>query len=227
VGVDLLREPAPSGHIPSPRPTNLLHSLLPMPELILASTSAIRATLMERARLPIRLVPPRVDEVAVKATLAADSTSPRDTADALAELKALKVSYRQPGALVIGCDQVLDLKGSIFDKPTDRDQALAQLQQLSGQTHRLHSAAVICEDARPVWRHVGVVRVTMRSLSPNFISDYLDRNWPDIGGSVGVYRLEEEGAQLVSRIDGSYFHVLGLPLLEIIDYLMLRGILRT
>jgi len=190
---------------------------------ILASGSEIRARLLRNAAVAVEVIKPRVDEDSVKAALLAEQASPRDIADALAEMKARKVSDKHPSALVLGCDQVLDHGGAILSKPASRDEALVQLQALRGQRHQLLSAAVICEDGRPVWRHVGVVRMLMRDASDAYLHGYLDRNWPGVGDSVGAYKLEEEGVRLFSRVEGDYFTVLGLPLLEILAYLTLRG----
>ncbi len=191
--------------------------------IILASGSAIRSQLLHQARVPHRLVVARVDEEMIKASLLAEGAPPRDIADALAGLKAQKVSEKNPGALVIGCDQVLDHKGQIFDKPTSAEGALAQLKSLRGDLHSLLSAAVICENGKPVWRHIGQVRLRMREASDAYLEDYVARNWNSIQHAVGAYKLEEEGVRLFSRIDGDYFNVLGMPLLEILNYLTQRG----
>lgn len=195
--------------------------------VILASGSAIRRTLLAASGLRFECLAPRIDEAAVRAALAADHVAPRDQADALAEMKALKVADRHPGAMVIGCDQVLDLDGSVLAKPESPEALRGQLALLSGRSHKLHSAAVICEEARPVWRHVGTARLTMHRLSAAFIADYVDRNWESVRHCVGGYRLEAEGVRLFSRLDGGYHDVLGLPLVELLSYLTLRGVLET
>jgi septum formation protein len=127
--------------------------------------------------------------------------------------------------LVIGCDQVLALNQTIFAKPENPHDALTQLKTLRGQKHQLLSAAVIYADGKPQWRHVGVVRLHMRDASDGYLADYVDRNWDSIRHSVGGYKLEEEGVRLFSRIEGDYFNVLGLPLLDLLSYLTLRGTL--
>ncbi|NNE50811.1 MAG: septum formation protein Maf [Sulfitobacter sp.] len=199
---------------------------MPQP-IILASGSEIRAQLLRQAGLAFDIVKPRIDEELVKHALLAEGTSPRDIADALAELKARKVSEKHPGALVLGSDQVLDYAGKMLSKPADIDAARKQLRSLRGDRHSLLSAAVICEDGQPIWRHVGQVRLRMREISDDYLEDYLTRNWDSVRHAVGCYKLEEEGVRLFSNIQGDYFHVLGLPLIELLNYLILRGELAT
>ena len=198
-----------------------------MPDLILASGSAIRAELLTNAGVPFTTAKAAVDEEMIKQSLMAEGVRPRDISDALAEAKAQRVGVKEPAALTLGCDQILDLDGTVFSKPESREQAADQLSRLSGKTHRLRSAAVIYHDVQPVWRFVGEVRMTMRPLSPAYVSDYLDRNWPEVGSSVGAYRIEEEGSRLFSRIDGDYFSILGLPLLPLLTFLQDREVIRT
>jgi septum formation protein len=194
-------------------------------DLVLASASAIRAEMLRNAAVPHRIVPARIDEDAVRAALAAENASARDTADALAETKARKAAHKEPGALVLGCDQILACDREVFIKPDSRDAAAEQIRALSGRTHHLLSAAVLYEDGEPVWRHVGVARLTMRDVGEAYLSEYLDRNWPDVATSVGGYKLEREGVRLFTRIEGDHFTILGLPLLELLNHLTLRGFL--
>jgi len=159
----------------------------------------------------------------MKAALLHAGAGPRDIADALAEAKARKVSLRQPGVLVLGCDQVLAHDGACLSKPTTAVEARAQLDRLRGGLHRLLSAAVLYRDGEPLWRHVDTVRLTMRAASDAYLDAYVARNWDSIRDSVGAYKLEEEGVRLFTRIEGDYFTVLGLPLLDLLSYLTLRG----
>ncbi|MCK8463276.1 Maf family nucleotide pyrophosphatase [Aliiroseovarius sp. S1339] len=191
--------------------------------LILASASEIRAQLLRNAAVEIDTQPARIDEDTIRASLEAEGASPRDLADALAEFKARKISEKNPGHLVLGCDQVAELGGAVLSKPRDKDEGIAQLTAMSGKTHRLLSAAVLYEDGKPLWRHVGFVRLRMRDLSPGYVESYVVRNWNSIRHAVGAYKLEEEGVRLFAKIDGDYFNVLGLPLTELLSYLILRG----
>ena len=191
--------------------------------LILASGSTTRAQLLQNANIRFEVHPARIDEVMIKQSLEAEQAKPRDVADALAEMKARKVSEKYPGALVLGCDQVLDHGGRILSKPETPDAAGAQLRMLRGGRHMLLSAAVIVEDGKPIWRYVGQVRLMMRAASDSYIEDYVERNWESIRHSVGGYKLEEEGVRLFTRVDGDYFTVLGMPLLELLAYLTARG----
>ncbi|MCR8825467.1 Maf family protein [Pseudosulfitobacter koreensis] len=199
-----------------------------MPQaLILASGSSIRAGMLTQAGVPFEVMKPRVDEESIKAGLLAEDAKPRDIADTLAEIKARKISDKHPGAFVLGCDQVLDHRGTLLSKPETPDQAVSQLIALRGDTHSLLSAAVICEDGKPIWRHIGQVRVRMRDASDGYIQDYVDRNWDSIRHSVGGYKIEEEGVRLMASIEGDYFSVLGMPLLQLLAFLTVRGVVQA
>ncbi|PVA07657.1 Maf family protein [Thalassorhabdomicrobium marinisediminis] len=193
--------------------------------LTLASSSSIRARLLENAGLSVTVTPARIDEDSVKLSLQAEGASPRDMADTLAEMKARKVAERGAEGLVLGCDQVLSFKGEVLSKPETPAAARAQLLRLRGESHQLLSAAVIYEDHAPIWRHVGVARLTMRDFSDSYLDAYLERNWESIRWSVGGYKIEEEGIRLFRTVQGDTFTIQGLPLLELLSYLTLRGTL--
>ena len=194
--------------------------------ITLASASEIRLSLLRAANLVVTVKPARIDEDAVRSAMGAEGATPRDLADTLAEMKARKVAEKTEG-LVLGCDQVLEMKRRIFAKPEGAEDARNQLHVLRGQTHKLLSALVLYENGRPVWRHVGEARLTMRDLSDAFIDDYLARNWDSVRHAVGCYKLEEEGVRLFSAIEGDHFTILGLPMLPFLSYLGSRGLIPT
>lgn len=186
--------------------------------IILASGSPFRRAMLASAGLDFAVDKPRIDERAVEAAIAGEAT-PEDVAAILAEAKALEVSQRHPGALVIGSDQTLALGDEIFHKPADMEAARRHLLKLSGKTHSLNSAVVIVSGGETLWRYVGVAHLTMRALDPAFIGRHLARVGDKALQSVGAYQIEGEGIQLFEKIDGDHFTIVGLPLLALLGAL--------
>jgi septum formation protein len=196
-----------------------------MMRLVLASGSPVRACLLQAAGVPFEVRPAHIDENAAKKALIAEGASPRDVADALAELKALQSSNLDPDALVLGADQVLEFQGECISKSGTIAQAEALLRRLCGKRHRLITAAVLARDGQALWRQVETPSLWMRDFSGAFLRSYLDAEGDAILGSVGCYHLEGRGAQLFARIDGDYFSVLGLPLIPLLSALRDFGVL--
>ena len=191
--------------------------------IILASGSPHRRAMLENAGISFAVEVSTLDERAIEAPLQESGVGPEDVALVLAEAKAVDVSGRHPGALVIGADQTLSLGDRVFHKPADMEDARRTLLALSGQTHRLNSAVVLAQDGVAVWRHVGVAEMTMRALDPGFIGRHLARVGDKALGSVGAYQVEAEGIQLMERVDGDLFTIIGLPLLPLLAELRARG----
>jgi len=194
--------------------------------VILASGSESRRKVLAAAGVEAQAIKPNVDEDAMKAGMRAEGLPVRDQAMRLAELKAIKVSQRERG-LVIGGDQMLSLGDEAFDKPKDLEGARDHLRKLSGKPHTLETAIVVCEDGVPVWRHLSRPKLTMRPLSEDFIRQYVDAVGEPLLATVGAYQLEGLGAQLFARVEGDFFSILGLPLLPLLDYFRVRGVLPT
>lgn len=214
----------PDGTHPLHGPTLGLSGKDGVPPLILASASPTRAKLLAAAGVRIVQEGAAVDEAQVKAALRGEGASAVQAAEALAELKALKVARHHPGALVIGCDQMLECEGRWFDKPGSRAAAREQLLALSGRSHKLVTAAVVVRDGQRLWHHVATATMTMRPFGENFVEIYLDAAGDAVHSSVGAYQLEGLGAQLFSRVSGDYFGILGLPLLPLLDFLRSHGV---
>ncbi|QCG97542.1 septum formation protein Maf [Azospirillum sp. TSA2s] len=195
-----------------------------VPKLVLASGSRTRAAMLEQAGVTAILDKPLVDEDEVKAAGRAEGVSADIVAEALAELKAQRITRRHPGALVVGADQMLECEGRWFDKPADRAAARAQLFDLRGKTHRLVSCAVVVRNGERMWHQIDSARLTMRNFSEAFLDEYLDRVGDDVLHSVGAYQLEGLGAQLFHRVEGDFFTILGLPLLPLLGFLRVHGV---
>ncbi|ABS13574.1 MULTISPECIES: Maf-like protein [Brucella/Ochrobactrum group] len=185
-------------------------------KLVLASKSPFRSALLKNAGIEFSTASADIDERAVEAPLYKTGATPEEVAQVLAEAKALDVSEKNPGAVVIGCDQTLSLGDEIFHKPADMEAARRQLLKFSGKTHQLNSAVVLVKDGKTLWRHVSIARMTMRDLDPGFVGRYLGRVGDVALSSVGAYQVEGPGIQLFDKIEGDYFTIVGLPLLPLL-----------
>ena len=193
------------------------------PPLLLASQSAARAALLEAAGVAFEARPARIDEEAVKASAQAEGAPAEDAALLLAELKAARI--RQPGAVVIGADQLLVCNGRWFSKPRDAADARGQLQELRGKAHTLVTAVTCLRDGVPLWRHVAQPRLRMRPFSDQFLDAYLVAEGEAVTATVGGYRLEGPGVHLFDAIEGEHAAILGLPLLPLLGFLRQHGVL--
>jgi septum formation protein len=179
--------------------------------------------MLDAAGVEYMVEPPNVDEAAAKAQL----NTPEEIARELAVAKAEEVSRRRPGEWVAGSDSVVSVDGRIFDKPSSRDSAAEHLRFFSGKPMTLTSAVALARGGKADWSHVDRATLHVRSLSEDFIGNYLDAEWPDVGYCVGVFRLEGRGVQLFERIEGDYFTILGMPLMPLLGALRERGLLAS
>lgn len=191
--------------------------------LILASQSAVRRSLLANAGIPVETIPANIDERAIQQS--SGLTDPGKIAAFLAGEKAKFVSAKYPGRYVVGADQTLALGERLFSKPANRVAAATQIATLSGQTHELHSAVSVTKDGAPLFSHVSVARMTMRSLTEREIAAYIEEAGDAVTASVGAYQLERTGVHLFERIDGDHFTILGLPLLPLFGFLRSRNLL--
>jgi septum formation protein len=189
--------------------------------LILASQSASRRAMLESAGVAFAIKPAHVDERAIEAELA--NASPAEIASALACAKALAVSRDEGAALALGSDSLVEVDGRRFDKPRDRAEAAAHLRYFSGKIMRLHSAAALAREGQVLWQGDAMASLHLIDLSDYFIETYLAHEWPAVSGCVGVFRIEARGVQLFERIEGDYFTILGMPLLQVLGALRELG----
>lgn len=198
------------------------------PPLILASTSKTRSRMLEKAGLAFIAEAPGLDEgVMLQAIGDGKTLDPHDAAEVLARAKAEAVSDLAKGAFVIGADQVLAFEGRIISKPEDMEAARAQLLDLSGKTHTLHTSVAVANNGVTVWAQTDIATLTMRKLSPEFIGHYLAAAGEAALSAVGAYQIESIGIQLFEKIDGDFFSILGLPLLPLLDTLRREGVIES
>lgn len=195
--------------------------------IILASGSVTRRAMLENAGVDFIVDVSPVDEAAIKAAMRQETNNPARVAEVLAEAKATRVSLRNPGTIVIGCDQMLDCDGVWFDKPESPAEARAQLAALRDKTHRLTSSVVCLRDGKRLFHHTESAKLTMRRFSDAFLDDYVEKVGDGVLSSVGAYQLEGRGAQLFMLVEGDHFTILGLPLLALLDFLRENGELLT
>jgi len=195
--------------------------------IVLASASKARFAMLERAGVAVVAQAAAVDEEEIKHSFRAAGLKADEVAEALAELKAQRISVRHPGRIVLGSDQMLECDGAWLDKPADRAEAASHLKMLRGRPHRLVSCVVAVMNGSRQWHHTDAAVLTMRNVSDAFIERYLDELGDEALTSVGAYQLEGLGAQLFNRIQGDYFTILGMPLLPVLDYLRLRHVLAS
>ncbi|MFA7595512.1 MAG: Maf family protein [Novosphingobium sp.] len=185
--------------------------------ILLASRSQSRRAMLEAAGVSFRAEAASIDERALERGL--NGAPPPAVARALAEAKALAVPSAEVGQLVLGSDSLVVVEGRRFDKPASREDAAEHLRFFSGRTMELHSAAALARDGAILWCRSAVALLRVRPLSEGFIRDYLDVEWPEVAGCVGVFRIEARGVQLFETIEGDHFTVLGMPLLPVLSAL--------
>ena len=196
-------------------------------KIILASESQIRKKLLLQAEVNFQSIAAKIDEDTIKESLKNEGAKPKDISDALAEYKAIRVANNFPTDLIIGCDQLLVCDNEIISKAGTLNDAKETLKLLRGKSHQLLSSVVIYDNNKPVWRTTSRAQLFMRDFTDEYLEYYIKTSGTDILSSVGCYLLENNGVNLFNRIQGDYFTVLGFPLLEVLDFLRKRELIKT
>lgn len=193
------------------------------PRLVLASKSASRRAMLDAAAVEYEAMPADVDERAIEAAL--KDSQPSEIAEALSVAKAAAIAADHPDRLVLGSDSLVVVEGKRFDKPTSRENAAEHLRFFSGKPLELHSAAALVREDTCEWSGTDKALLHVRELSDAFIEHYLEQEWPEIGYTVGCFRIEAMGVQLFEQIEGDQFTVLGMPLIQVLGALREQGVL--
>ena len=190
-----------------------------MPEIILASKSKVRKEILDNHNINCNVEISNVDEDPIKESLLKEGASPEIISKNLAELKANKVSQKKNGEIVLGADSVIDLEGEIISKPLNRKQALEILKKLNGKTHQLISSVCISKNGLMIWNYTDKASLTMKKMSDEEISEYLEKISDEALFAYNVYQIEGEGRSLFSKIEGNESTIMGLPINQIKEYL--------
>jgi len=190
-----------------------------MINIILASSSGVRKKILNKYGIVCEVIPANIDENQVKESLLKESASPEIISKNLAELKANKVSRKKVEKFVLGADSVIDLKGELISKPTNREEALKILQKLNGQKHHLISSVCISKNGSMTWNFTDSSTLTMKKLSLDEIKSYLEKIRDKELYAYGVYQIETNGRSLFSKIEGDENTIMGLPIKQIKEYL--------
>ncbi len=193
------------------------------PEIVLASTSAVRRKILDAAGVSYRVMRPEADEDALKRSFLAEGLGPEALCLALARAKAQSVVA--DGAFVVGADQIMEMDGAVLDKPRSMREAADRLEAAAGRAHRLVNGVCVVRDGAPVFEHQSMAVLTMRAMTRAEIEDYLAAAGDEVLASVGAYQVEALGGRLFDRIDGDFFTVLGLSLFPLIGFLKGEGAL--
>ena len=187
--------------------------------IILASKSGVRKKILDENGIKCEVLPANIDEDQVKESLIKENASPEIISKNLAELKATKISKKKNDYLVLGADSVIDLKGKLISKPTNREEALSILQELNGQKHQLISSVCISKNGSMIWNYTDASTLTMKRLNIDEIKSYLKKINDKELYAYGVYQIEADGRSLFSKIEGDEDTIMGLPVKKIKEYL--------
>ena len=187
--------------------------------IILASKSGVRKNILNKNNLNCTVEPSNVDEDTIKESLLKEKASPEIISKNLAELKANKISAKNPDNIVLGADSVIDLNGELISKPENREEALLILKKLNGKKHHLISSVCISKNGSMIWNYTDKAILEMKNFSENELKDYLSKISDKNLYAYNVYQIEGEGRKLFSKINGDEDTIMGLPVKKIKEYL--------
>ena len=188
-------------------------------KIILASSSGVRKKILNQNGINCKIIPANVDEEIVKESLLKEKETPEIISKNLAELKANKVSEKEPNEIVLGADSVIDLNGQLISKPKNREDAIKILEKLNGQKHQLISSVCISKNGAMIWNYTDAATLTMKQLNLDEIKSYLKKIKDKELYAYGVYQIEADGRSLFSKIEGNEDTIMGLPVKQIKEYL--------
>ena len=190
-----------------------------MIKLVLASKSKVRKEILNRHNIIVKVEPSTIDEEPIKQSLLKEKATPEIISKNLAELKANKISKKNPNEIILGADSVIDLNGELISKPSSREEALTILQKLNGKKHQLISSVCISKNGSMIWNLTDASSLTMKQLNLDEIKSYLLKIRDKELFAYGVYQIEADGRSLFLKIEGDENTIMGLPIKQIKKYL--------
>ena len=188
-------------------------------KIILASKSGVRKEILRKNKIDCDVEPSNVDEDEVKISMINEEATPTLISKNLAELKANKVSNKNPDKIVLGADSVIDLEGELISKPKSRQEAFEILKKLNGKKHQLISSVCISKNGSMIWNYTDASSLTMKELNLDEIKLYLKKVDDEKLYAYGVYQIEEGGRDLFAKVEGDEDTIMGLPVKKIKEYL--------
>tara|TARA_B100001123_G_C14871155_1_gene852037 strand:- start:46 stop:633 length:588 start_codon:yes stop_codon:yes gene_type:complete len=188
-----------------------------MKKLLLASTSATRKRILTNVGINFISKKPLINEEKEKEKIY-NKAKPEEICQILAKKKSIMTSQKYSSYYVLGVDTCLIFKGKFLSKPRTKKIAKNMLKELSGKKHKIYSSVYVSKNGKKIWSYNDTAYLKIRKLNKSEITTYIKRLKLSSIKSSGLYQIENIGITLFEKIEGSYFTILGLPLMPLLNF---------